>query len=105
MAVSKAAGDLGGDVACCLPTSLDEGRGKRRALVTLVQRVGVGVNDECALAWPVQAFARAAVRGSGDSGSDGMWVGGGKKQRSDGAMFGNHLLPNIAIISNPALNY
>ena len=101
MAASEALGDLGSDVACRLPTSLDKGRGKRGALVTLVQWVGVGVNNERALAWPMRAFAR----GSGDGGSDGMWVGGGKKQRSDGAMFGNHLLPNIAIISNPALNY
>ena len=66
-----------------------------------VQWAGIGVSNERALAWPVRAFSR----GSGDGGSDGMWVGGGKKQRSDRAMFGNHLLPNIAIISNPALNY
>ena len=70
------------------------------ASVTLVQRVGVGVNDEHALAWPVRAFSR----GSGDGGSDGMWVGGGKKQRSDGAIFGNHPLPNIATIINKCIN-
>jgi len=69
--------------------------------VTLAQRVGIGVSDERALAWPVWAFAR----GSGDGGGGGMWVGGGKKQRSDGAMFGNGWLPNIAIISNRAVNY
>ena len=26
----RGGGDSGGDVACCLPTSLDEGRGTRR---------------------------------------------------------------------------
>ena len=71
------------------------------ASVALVQRAGVGVSNERALAWPVRAFAR----GSGDSGGGGVWVGGGKRQRSDGAMFGNGWLPNIAIISNRALNY
>ena len=65
------------------------------ASVTLVQWVGISISNECALAWPVRAFARGS----------GMWVGGGKKQRSDGAMFGNGWLPNIAIISNQVLNY
>jgi hypothetical protein len=57
----------------------------------------VGVNDEHAIAWPVQAFAR----GSGNSSSGrGMWVGGGEKTSSDGTMFGNGWLPNIVIIIN-----
>ena len=55
-----------------------------------------GNRDECALAWPVQAFAR----GSRNAGSGGMCGGGGERQSSDGAMFGNGWLPNIAIINN-----
>jgi len=51
------------------------------------------VDDERALVWPMQAFAR----GSGEGGGGGLWVGGGKKQRSDGAMFGNRWLPNMLI--------
>ena len=62
---------------------------------------GVGISNERALAWPERAFAR----GSGDGGGGGMWVGGGNQQRSDGAMFGNGWLPNIAIISHQCLNY
>ena len=66
-----------------------------------VQWAGMGVSNERALAWPVRAFAR----GSSDGGSGGLWVGGGKKQRNDGAMFGNGWLPNIATIINQCLNY
>ena len=65
----------------------------------MVQRAGVGVSKERALAWPVRAFAR------GNGGGGRMWVGGGKKQRSDGAMFGNRWLPNIGIIINQYFNY
>jgi len=67
----------------------------------VMQWAGVSVSDERALAWPVRAFAR----GRGDSGGGWLLVGGGKRQKSDGAMFGNGWLPNIAIISNQALNY
>jgi hypothetical protein len=65
------------DVAYRLPTSLDEGRGKRGGLSTdgeveggagdVVQWAGVGVSDERALAWPMWALAR----GSGDGGGGG----------------------------------
>jgi len=68
------AGDSGGDVACCLPTSLDEGRGRSPHL--------------------------ARVRGCGGDGSGRMCCGGGERQSSDGAMFGNGWLPNIEIINN-----
>ena len=67
----------------------------------VVQWAGMGVNDEHAVAWPVRAFAR----GGSDGGGGRLWVGGGKKQRSDGAIFGNHPLPNIATIINQCLNY
>ena len=49
-----------------------------------------------ALTWPVRAFAR----GCGGDGSGGMCCGGGERQSSDGAMFGNGRLPNIEIINN-----
>ena len=49
-----------------------------------------------ALAWPVRAFAR----GCGGDGSGGMCCGGGERQSSDGAMFGNRWLPNIEMINN-----
>ena len=62
----------------------------------MVQWAGIGISDECALAWPMWAF----MKGSGNSGSRWWWVGGGKQQRSDGAMFGNRWLPNIATIIN-----
>ena len=79
--------------------------GCRRMVVgagDVVQWAGVGVNNECAIAWPVQAFAR----GSGDGGGGGgMWVGGGEKTSSDGTMFGNGWLPNIVIIINQQFNY
>jgi hypothetical protein len=77
VAVSDAVAELGGDVAYRLPTSLNEGRGKRGGLSMdgeveggagdMVQWAGVGVSDERALAWPMWALAR----GSGDSGSGG----------------------------------
>jgi len=43
----------------------------------------------------------AFARGSGDGSGGGLWVGGGKKQRSDGAMFGNRpqlLLINVKLL-------
>ena len=63
----------------------------------------MGISDEHALTWPMWAF----VRGNSGSGSGRMWVGGGasKKQRNDGAMFGNGWLLNIAIIMNQCFNY
>ena len=67
-----------------------------------VQWAGVGVNDEHAVTWPMRAFARS----SSDGGSGGgMWVGRGEKTSSDGTMFGNRWLPNIAIIINQRFNY
>ena len=60
-----------------------------------------GISDECTLAWPMWAF----MRGSSGGGGRGMWVSGGKKQRSDGAMFGDGWLSNIAIIINQCFNY
>ena len=57
------------------------------------------VLDKNTLTLPMQAFAR----GSSDSGSSSSrwwWLGGGKQQRSDGTMFGNRWLPNIATIIN-----
>ena len=69
--------ELGSDVAYRLPTSLDEGRGKRGGLSTdgeveggagdMVQWAGVGISDERALAWPMWAL----VRGSSDGGGGG----------------------------------
>ena len=44
----------------------------------------------------------AGGRGGGAGNASG---GGGRNRRSDGAMFGNGRLPNIAIISNQCLNY
>ena len=41
----------------------------------------------------------------GGSGGGNMWGGGGKNKRSDGAMFGNRWLPNIAITINQCFNY
>ena len=75
--MSDMAAELGSDVAYRLPTSLDEGRGKRGGLSTdgeveggagdVVQWAGISVSDECALAWPMWALAR----GSGDGGGGG----------------------------------
>ena len=62
-----------------------------------VQWAGVGINNERTIAWPVQAFARGSGNGGGGG---GMWIGGGEKTSSDGTMFGNRWLPNIAIIIN-----
>ena len=42
---------------------------------------------------------------SGGSGRGDASGGGGKNKRSDGAMFGNKWLPNIAIIINQYFNY
>jgi hypothetical protein len=41
----------------------------------------------------------------GGGGGGNVCDGGGKRRRSDGAMFGNHPLPNIAIIINQYFNY
>ena len=61
----------------------------------------VGISDEHTFAWPMWAF----VKGNSGGSSSRMWVGGGKKQRNDRAMFGNGWLPNIAIIMNQCFNY
>ena len=42
---------------------------------------------------------------SGGGGGGNVWGGCGKNKRSDGAMFGNRWLPNIAIIINQYFNY
>ena len=47
-----------------------------------------------------------SCEGDGGGGSGGnTWGGGGKNKWSDGAMFGNGWLPNIAIIINQCFNY
>ena len=94
----------GCDVAYAGPSSGDVAVGAQRATRRGIRVVTWRVvcphpstrGGARALAWPVRAFAR----GSGDGGGGGMCVGGGERQSSDGAMFGNGWLPNIVIINN-----
>jgi hypothetical protein len=47
----------------------------------------------------------AVARGTAEAAVGNASGGGGKNRRSDGAMFGNGWLPNIAIIINQYFNY
>ena len=77
------AGGVGGDVAYAGDSSGD---------------VAVIV-DENTPTWPNWAFTRGAAAMAV------WWDGDGGLERNDGTMFGNHPLPNIAIINNQCLIY